>query len=238
MTALKRITKWLGGGILVITLLLVIAYQVFVQVGLSRLPELKGPTVAVFPYRVQRIFWISEFGTGSFKMRPISFWKMIYDVAKSNHRLPAYQQAASVAGKKMIQKIPRDGYRNIRFQLDWAFASIWISKYWTAEETVNTILEESDFGSDHPGINNAAVWYFGTALDSLTNEEVVFLSSIVRAPMMYNPWRNPERVQKRFSHCLGKVDETGEYQVTLDPELGLKRLSKRTLYRENAPPTR
>ena len=240
MPSLKSVLKWLLAASLVFSLLLVIGYNVFVQTRLHQLPEIQGPTTAVFSNRVQRLFWISEFGGDPLEMKPISLWKMIVEVVvreiiQKNKAIPAHQQAASVAGKQMILKVPREAYRRIQFQLDWTFASIWISRNWTAEETVNTLLEESNFGSGSPGIKNAARWYFETDLDSLTNEEVIFLAAISRAPMMYNPWKNPERSKARFLYCLRNVNKTGEYPVTLEPELGLKRLAKR--YQENTPPT-
>lgn len=233
MPSFNRVLKWLLLATLVPTLLLIIGYNVFVHFRIKQLPEIQGPTTAVFSKRVQRLFWISEFGSEPLEMKPLSFWKMVIEIAKPENRVPAHQQAASLAGKQMILKVPREGYRDIEFQLDWAFASIWISRNWTAEETVNTLLEERNFGSIHPGIDNAARWYFETDLDSLTNEEVIFLASIFRSPMTYNPWKNPDKSKKRLLYCLGNVNKTGEYPVTLDPESGLNRLSEKN--RDNAP---
>lgn len=226
MKKLGKILAWILG---LLVMSMVIAYNVFVQDRFDKLPSDRAPTAIDYPDRIQRTFWDAEFGGDDMKIRPMPLWKWLWNIREIMHTQsfgsPSFK-AASSAGKALLF---RQGYskNQIEFQLDWLFASIWISKHWTAQDVVNTLLAESYFGLENHGLQSAATTYFGVDPEELTNEEMVFLSGMTRRPAATNPWTRPDDAKKMAGGLLRKVAKAGNVPVESDPELCFKRLQKK-----------
>lgn len=223
MKRFGKVLAWLFATLLV---LIIIAYNGFVRIRNNELPAGRSPTALKYQDRIQRIFWDVEFGGESMQIQPMPLWKWLWNFRETVHTQsfgsPSFK-AASRAGKAMLF---RNEYskRHLEFQLDWLFASIWISKNWTAQDVVNTILAESYFGYEIHGLRQAAMAYFGVEPDDLTNEEMVFLSGVTRRPAYTNPWVKPDETKKMAGVLLSKVAKSGRFMVGTDPELCFKRL--------------
>jgi hypothetical protein len=231
MKRVGKVLAWLLATPLVLT---IIAYNTFVQVRYKELPSDRSPTAIKYQDRIQKIFWDVEFGGDSMTIHPMPFWKWFWGFGKSVYTQgsdnPSFK-AASDAGRAMLFR-KEYSKRHLEFQLDWLFASIWISKNWTAQDVVNTILAEAYFGYDIHGLNQAARAYFGVKPDELSNEEMVFLSGLTRRPAATNPWAKPDEARKLAGALLQRAAKVGIVVEGTDPELCFKRLQEKPSFKQ------
>lgn len=101
------------------------------------------------------------------------------------------------------------------FSGDWhlsnAAASIWISRNWTADEALSTVLLESYYGHGFHGVADAAKGYFGAELPDLTDAQLLSLLVIRAAPTKYEPWCNPEFHRERYEVFAERMGLSSEY---------------------------
>jgi hypothetical protein len=228
MKFIRRILLWGLGGILVA---LILAYNGFVHYRFSQLPENRNPTPVSYPERIQKIFWAAKFNGKPMRIEPMPFWKwaitLIKELRTDKHeRVSPNQRAVSEAGKALLFRENYNPTRTTRFQLDWLFASIWVSKHWSAEEVVNTLLAHSYFGGNFYGLEAASKGYFDVTPEELTGEEMAFLSGVTQAPARYNPWSQPANARKGAATFLQRAAQNGIESIGKDPELCFKRLKQ------------
>lgn len=118
------------------------------------------------------------------------------------------------------------GGRSIVRQFKELFAAIWISKHWTAEETVNTVLEGIYFCHDFKGLRQASIGFYGLAPEDLSNEEMVFLAGISKRPCAYSPWLMREQAEGLAPVLLRKMSAVGVLPIKTEPGECFKRLIK------------
>lgn len=87
--------------------------------------------------------------------------------------------------------------------------AIKISRRWTLDDAVNTILAESGFRKDVIGIEAAARFYFGTPLADLQPQETLALIALLKGPSWYDPICNRERFEQRYAQAIEKLAKTG-----------------------------
>lgn len=109
-----------------------------------------------------------------------------------------------------------------KFSGDWhlsnASAAIYISRNWSTDEILSTVLLESYFGHGFYGIEAAALGYFDTELPEITDAQVLYLLVIRAAPSGYDPWCNSERHRMRYEIFAEKMGVSTVYDsITLIP---------------------
>jgi Transglycosylase len=109
-----------------------------------------------------------------------------------------------------------------KFSGDWhlsnAAAAIWISRNWTTDEVLSTVLLESYFGHGFYGIRAAAQGYLDTELSQISEEQVVYLLVIRAATSRYDPWCNSETHRRRFEIFAEKMGiSTAHNSIALVP---------------------
>jgi Transglycosylase len=175
MKALIRFIKYFSMATLVMIL---IGYNAFVIWRNSKLPEDKTPSTAQFSGRIQSIYWHTVFGSVPMKMEPYPFWKVLINLPltiSNNGKMPNSFNAASVVSKHVIlARSPEQQTRSIDWHLNQLFAAIWVSKHWSAEDVVNTILESAYFCHEFHGIEAASMGFYGHPANELTIEELIF----------------------------------------------------------------
>lgn len=218
-----RVIKWSSAAFLIVT---VIGYNAFVHWRYSKLPDNLLPSSAEFSPRVRQIYWYTEFGPDPMEMRPFPFWKVLMALPhafRTHGEMPAGFNAASILAKNLLSANgPRP--RTLEAHFDVLFAAIWITKHWSVEEIVNTLLDKIYFCHEFYGIEGAAEGYFGLPPDELTNEELVMLSGISRRPCAFSPWLERSRLESRAEAMLRKASRMGVFPVAVDAEESLRRL--------------
>ena len=76
-------------------------------------------------------------------------------------------------------------------------------------EILSLWLNRVSFGNQTHGIEAAAQLYFGKSARDLTPPESAYLVGLPRSPSRYNPFRHPERAERRQHHVLRAMQENG-----------------------------
>jgi penicillin-binding protein 1C len=102
-----------------------------------------------------------------------------------------------------------------RQQRDWAakiyeIIAAWkLEHLWTKEHILAEYLNRSSFGNRRLGPEAAARAYFGKAARELTLAESVYLAGLPQAPTRFNPWRYPDRADRKYRRSLALLTKTG-----------------------------
>ena len=102
-----------------------------------------------------------------------------------------------------------------RQQRDW-FAKIYenivawkLERVWTKERILAEYLNRSSFGNRRLGPEAASRAYFGKSARELTLAESVYLAGLSQAPTRFNPWRHPDRAERKYARSLDLLTKTG-----------------------------
>ncbi len=85
-----------------------------------------------------------------------------------------------------------------------------VSRQWTRDQAVNTILAESWFSGDRSrneviGIEAAAAFYFGVPPAELQPQESLALIALLKGLSWFDPFCNRERFEKRYAQTVEKL---------------------------------
>ena len=95
--------------------------------------------------------------------------------------------------------------RSIKRKIKEAALSIQIEKRYTKNEILGMYLNQAYFGTRAYGIEAAAQTYFGKSARDLNIAEAALLASLPKAPSMYSPFKNPEKVKERRTMVLKQM---------------------------------
>jgi penicillin-binding protein 1C len=80
---------------------------------------------------------------------------------------------------------------------------------WSKERILAEYLNRCSFGNRRLGPEAASRAYFGKPAHDLTLAESVYLAGLSQAPTRFNPWRNPERAERKYARSLDLLVKTG-----------------------------
>jgi len=84
-----------------------------------------------------------------------------------------------------------------------------LERVWTKERILAEYLNRSSFGNRRLGPEAAARAYFGKSARELTLAESVYLAGLLQAPTRFNPWRHPDRAERKYVRSLDLLSKTG-----------------------------
>ncbi len=99
-----------------------------------------------------------------------------------------------------------------------------LERIWTKERILAEYLNRSSFGNRRLGPEAASRAYFGKPARELTLAESVYIAGLSQAPTRFNPWRHPDRAERKYARSLDLLTKTG-----------LLSGAQRTLLREGPP---
>lgn len=79
----------------------------------------------------------------------------------------------------------------------------------TKKQIVEQYLNRAEFGAGCIGVEAASRRYFGKSTSSITTAEAALLASLVKAPSVLNPLKNPSAAFKRQHHVLRLMLKNG-----------------------------
>ena len=95
-----------------------------------------------------------------------------------------------------------------RQKRDW-FAKLYenivawkLEQVWTKERILGEYLNRSSFGNRRLGPEAASRAYFGKPARELTLAESIYIAGLLQAPTRFNPWRQPERAERKYARSL------------------------------------
>lgn len=143
------------------------------------------------------------------KLNPVTFWIDIFVSTRQFPEQPPPEQILLYRATRVAQF----KHSRARTQGEHHVASIAlavkVSRQWTRDQAVNTILAESGFRKDVNGIEAAAEFYFGIPLAELKPQESLALIALLKGPSWYDPFCNRERFGKRYAQTVEKLGKTG-----------------------------
>ncbi len=147
------------------------------------------------------------------RLNPVTFW---IDHFMSTTQLPALPLAEQILSYRAT-RVAQFKHSRARTQGAQHLASIAlavkVSRQWTRDQAVNTILAESWFSEERSrneviGIE-AAAFYFGVPLAELQPQESLALIALLKGPSWFDPFCNRERFEKRYAQTVEKLGKTG-----------------------------
>ncbi len=80
---------------------------------------------------------------------------------------------------------------------------------WTKERILAEYLNRCSFGNRRLGPEAASRAYFGKSAHDLTLAESVYLAGLSQAPTRFNPWRHPDRAERKYTRSLDLLTQNG-----------------------------
>lgn len=147
--------------------------------------------------------------TGMRKLNPMTFW---VDVSMSMRHFPEPPRPEEILLHRAA-RVAESRHSRARTQGDHHLASIAfaikVSRQWTRDQAVNTILAESGYRRDVIGIEAASRFYFGVPAAGLRPQESLALIALLKGPGWYDPACNRERFGKRYAQAVEKLGKSG-----------------------------
>jgi penicillin-binding protein 1C len=84
-----------------------------------------------------------------------------------------------------------------------------LEREWSKDRILAEYLNRCSFGNRRLGPEAAARAYFGKPARNLTLSEAVFLAGLPQAPTRLNPWRYPDRTQRKFDRSAERLAKLG-----------------------------
>lgn len=195
-----KVVARLFWGLIAVTIVAIASVPIALYFyGLQSVPEDRQPLMSRnIPTPVVGTYWRFLGGTGSAtvsKHSPHGFWaERIYLLMTYDSRTQPnaeYQLLSEAARVIMFRQSPDSHPKN--WHLRNASAFIWVSRHWSAEDAVSTVLLDGFFGHGFFGAEDASIGYFGKPLADLSETQLVHLFIILRAPSRLDLWCNLDR---------------------------------------------
>jgi hypothetical protein len=161
--------------------------------GTFKLPDDRNPTSKIYSEAILQISWLVLGGEKSCDMVSLCLFNIFI---KKNGSI-----AISSARVILSRTNP---YWSSSFEWQYAFmtATVWVSRNWTADEAISTILSVADFGNGFYGIEKAAKGYYNIKIKDLTIEEISVLVTLLRGSEFYDPWLHRDRLKEQAIKLL------------------------------------
>jgi penicillin-binding protein 1C len=99
--------------------------------------------------------------------------------------------------------------RNWLAKLYEAIAAWKLERLWTKQQILAEYLNRSSYGNRRVGPEAAARAYFGKQARDLNLPEAVFIAGLSQAPTRFNPWRHPDRAERKYARSLEFLAKAG-----------------------------
>lgn len=156
---------------------------------------------------VSRTYWQYLGGAGEPVIparNPYSFlWEYLQIIRDSEGRIvgSAEHKLTELASRALLLRQPPQSQplSVANLQLPAASAYVWVSRHWSANEAIATMLMTSDFGHGFRGMEQASEGYFGVPAQSLDEPQMYVLFIAAKSPKTLDPWCNPGRLVQFFA---------------------------------------
>lgn len=163
-------------------------------------------------------FWEHQ---GINKLRTMkALWITLFEKGKVQGASTITQQLA----KNLFFSFERSYIRKFRELL----VALQIEAQFSKQEILEAYINQIPFGVGAYGIGEASRTFFGKSAGELTLSEASLLAGLPKSPTLYNPFRYPERAQKRQRVVLQRMVVTGMISSEEAAEAGAKPLSLHT----------
>ncbi|MGG0655619.1 PBP1A family penicillin-binding protein [Rummeliibacillus pycnus] len=152
----------------------------------------------------------------------------------ANFRYGFGAQGGSTLTQQVIKNSFLTGEKTLKRKAQEAYLSVQLEREYSKEEIFEMYFNKVLMSGRIYGFGTAAKYFYGKDLKDLTLDEEALLAGMPQAPNAYNPFKNPERAEKRRNIVLGLMyqhkkitKEQMEAAQKVDVKKGLLPESKR-----------
>ncbi|WP_397537714.1 PBP1A family penicillin-binding protein [Rummeliibacillus pycnus] len=121
----------------------------------------------------------------------------------ANFRYGFGSQGGSTLTQQVIKNSFLSGEKTLKRKAQEAYLSIQLEREYSKEEIFEMYFNKVLMSGRIYGFGTAAKYFYGKDLKDLTLDEEALLAGMPQAPNAYNPFKNPERAEKRRNIVLG-----------------------------------
>ena len=161
----------------------------------------------------------------------------IFRALISNIKSGSITQGGSTITQQLIKNFFLTQKKSFIRKINEALMALLVESRYSKDEILETYVNEVYFGQRGGtgifGVAEAARFYFGKSLQSLTLGESALLAGLIRGPGVYSPHFYPKRALERRNLILKKMLErkfvlTQEYETAIKEPLRVKKISSTT----------
>lgn len=130
-----------------------------------------------------------------------------------NLRAGGVVEGGSTLTQQLVKNLYVDSGRTWWRKANEAALSVLIEARFSKADILQAYINQVYLGQQRGraihGVGLASQFYFGVPLQQLQPHQLALLIGMIRGPSWNNPWRNPERAEKRRNTVLDAMYETG-----------------------------
>lgn len=112
--------------------------------------------------------------------------------------------------KNNLTDTTRTGIKGIIRKFKDVYLSVFfMEKKYSKEEIIEFYVNDSCLGSNVYGVEEASKYYFGKDVSEISLPEAALLAGMYQAPNRYNPYKNPDKAEKRRNTVLNLMVRHG-----------------------------
>lgn len=148
----------------------------------------------------------------------------------ANLRAGRTVQGGSTLTQQLVKNVFLTNERSLWRKLTEALMAVLVEIHYDKNTILEAYLNEIYLGQEGPraihGFALASRHYFNRPISELRSDQIAMLVGLVKGPSQYDPWRVPERAQKRRDLILKLMNDNGliaapEYAAAHNRPLGL-----------------
>lgn len=133
----------------------------------------------------------------------------ILRAARANYAAGEIVEGGSTITQQLVKLRLVGRERTMDRKLREAFAALWLDFRREKDDILTDYLNTIYLGAGAHGVSAAARIYFGKRLSELSVAEAAMIAGLIKAPSVYNPFRNPEAARERAAQVIDAMVETG-----------------------------
>ncbi len=145
-------------------------------------------------------------------------WRARGSALWQNIRYGETVRGASTITEQVVRMVhPRR--RHIWSKYIEGFEAASLERQYSKADILEFYLNQIPYASHRRGIAQAAHYYFGRDLSTLTEREMLALTVLARAPSAYDLYRHPDKTEKAINRLAEKVSSGDQYQRILNQKI-------------------
>jgi len=169
---------------------------------------------------------------------PVGIFRALFNNIRAGRTVQGGSTLTQQLAKNMFLSRERTLSRKIKEALMSLILEFRYSKDQLLEAYINEVYLGQNYGNGVYGFGLASKFYFGKAINEISNAQMALLIAQVKGPSYYDPWRHPERAKERRDlvlrlmfeqHMLSLVD----FEIAAESDLSIRH--SRRLAKKNYP---
>jgi penicillin-binding protein 1C len=136
-------------------------------------------------------------------------WRASIAACARNFRSHRIVSGASTITQQLVKLAAGREQRSWCGKLYEAIVAWKLEQRWSKQRILSEYLNRSSYGNRRIGPEAAARAYFGKPARDLTLSEAIFLAGLPQAPTRFNPWRHPQKANRKYERSLARLVDLG-----------------------------